>query len=61
MPTPQLAQPPARVDAVTPPANDDVEQVKRLAAMGFNRDQAVAALEANDYDFQKALDGLLGA
>jgi hypothetical protein len=29
--------------------------------MGFSRTQAVAALEASSYDFQKALNSLLNA
>lgn len=40
---------------------DDVEPVKQLSAMGFSRNQAVAALEAHDYDVQRALNSLLGA
>jgi epidermal growth factor receptor substrate 15 len=40
---------------------DDVKPVKQLSAMGFSRDQAVAALEAHDYDVQRALNSLLGA
>lgn len=44
-----------------PGAEDDVEPVKQLSAMGFSRDQAVAALEAHDYDVQRALNSLLGA
>lgn len=39
---------------------DDVEPVKQLSAMGFSRNQAVAALEAHDYDVQRALNSLLG-
>ncbi|EIW85357.1 hypothetical protein CONPUDRAFT_135123 [Coniophora puteana RWD-64-598 SS2] len=46
---------------VTPAVEDDVEPVKQLAAMGFSRNQAVAALEAHDYDVQRALNTLLGA
>ncbi|KAH7927735.1 hypothetical protein BV22DRAFT_1110947 [Leucogyrophana mollusca] len=45
----------------TPAVEDDVEPVKQLAAMGFSRNQAVAALEAHDYDVQRALNSLLGA
>lgn len=55
---------PARVEgqgAATPAVDDDVEPVKQLAAMGFSRTQAVAALEAHDYDVQRALNSLLGA
>lgn len=40
---------------------DDVEPVKQLSAMGFSRNQAVAALEAHDYDVSRALNSLLGA
>ncbi|KAG1749118.1 uncharacterized protein EDB91DRAFT_1112566 [Suillus paluster] len=46
---------------VTPGVEDDVEPVKQLSAMGFSRTQAVAALEAHDYDVQRALNSLLGA
>jgi epidermal growth factor receptor substrate 15 len=40
---------------------NDVETVKQLCSMGFSRTQAVAALEASSYNFQKALDNLLNA
>ncbi|KAG2158062.1 uncharacterized protein EDB93DRAFT_1199797 [Suillus bovinus] len=46
---------------VTPGVEDDVEPVKQLSAMGFSRTQAVAALEAFDYDVPRALNSLLGA
>ncbi|KAG1774243.1 hypothetical protein EV702DRAFT_1125856 [Suillus placidus] len=46
---------------VTPGVEDDVEPVKQLSAMGFTRAQAVAALEAHDYDVPRALNSLLGA
>ncbi|KAG2115224.1 uncharacterized protein F5147DRAFT_676647 [Suillus discolor] len=46
---------------VTPGVEDDVEPVKQLSAMGFSRTQAVEALEAYDYDVQRALNKLLGA
>lgn len=41
-------------------SGDDVESVRRLSEMGFKRAEAVAALEKHGYDFQKALDSLLG-
>jgi epidermal growth factor receptor substrate 15 len=41
------------------PADDDVDSVKQLCSMGFSRTQAVAALEASSYDFQRALNSLL--
>jgi epidermal growth factor receptor substrate 15 len=47
------------VGRVSPAVEDDVESVKQLCGMGFSRTQAVAALEANSYDFQRALNGLL--
>ncbi|KIJ17083.1 hypothetical protein PAXINDRAFT_73420 [Paxillus involutus ATCC 200175] len=47
-------------DAVTPGVADDVQPVKQLSAMGFSRDQAIAALEAHGYDVQRALNSLLG-
>ncbi|EGN96146.1 hypothetical protein SERLA73DRAFT_76138 [Serpula lacrymans var. lacrymans S7.3] len=46
---------------VTPAVEDDVEPVKQLSAMGFSRNQTVAALEAHGYDVQRALNSLLGA
>lgn len=46
---------------MTPGVEDDVEPVKQLSAMGFSRTQAVEALEAYDYDVQRALNKLLGA
>ncbi|KAF8126520.1 hypothetical protein EV363DRAFT_1174019 [Boletus edulis] len=64
LPTPLSGQHLARVDepgAVTPAVEDDVVPVKQLTAMGFSRNQAVAALEAHDYDVQRALNSLLGA
>jgi len=39
--------------------SDDVEGVKQICAMGFTRDQAVAALEKYDYNVTRALNGLL--
>ncbi|KAL1413265.1 hypothetical protein Q8F55_001020 [Vanrija albida] len=41
------------------PQSDDLEDVKRLCAMGFPRSLVVEALDANGYDFQKALNVLL--
>ncbi|KAK8845561.1 hypothetical protein IAR55_006276 [Kwoniella newhampshirensis] len=38
---------------------DDLEDVKKLCAMGFSRGLVVEALAANGYDFQKALNVLL--
>jgi len=49
------------VRRASPAVDDDVEPVKQLCGMGFSRTQAVAALEANSYDFRKALDSLLKA
>jgi len=46
---------------VTPAVDDDVEPVKQLCGMGFSRTQAVTALENNAYDFQRALNSLLGS
>lgn len=43
----------------SPAVDDDVEPVKQLCGMGFSRTQAVAALEASSYDFQKALNSLV--
>ncbi|KAG9318144.1 hypothetical protein JVU11DRAFT_217 [Chiua virens] len=64
VPAPHSGQHHARVEEPgknTPGVDDDVEPVRHLASMGFSRTQAVAALEAHDYDFQKALNNLLGA
>jgi len=63
----QEAQPPQHfaptidenVRRAPPAGDDDVEPVKQLCSMGFSRTQAVTALEANSYDFQKALNSLL--
>jgi len=44
----------------TPAADDDVEAVKQITAMGFSRGQAVEALEKYAYDVQRALNSLLG-
>ncbi|WRT63837.1 uncharacterized protein IL334_000762 [Kwoniella shivajii] len=40
---------------------DDIEDVKKLCAMGFSRTLVVEALAANGYDFQKSLNVLLSA
>ncbi len=45
----------------SPAVDDDVEAVKQLCSMGFSRTQAVAALEANSYDFQRSLNSLLSS
>ena len=63
LPTPQSGTHLPRVEepsVVTPAVEDDVEPVKQLAAMGFSRHQAIAALEAYDYDVPRALNNLLG-
>lgn len=39
--------------------DDDVKQVKQLVNMGFDREQAVKALEKSGYNFEKALNKLL--
>ncbi|KAH9001436.1 hypothetical protein EDB92DRAFT_1826676 [Lactarius akahatsu] len=49
------------VRRTSPAVDDDVEPVKQLCSMGFSRTQAVAALEANSYDFQRALNSLLSS
>jgi len=38
-----------------------VDAVKQLTGMGFGRDEAVAALERTSYDFQRALNSLVGS
>ncbi|KAI0320509.1 hypothetical protein OF83DRAFT_577050 [Amylostereum chailletii] len=57
-PVPDL---PLSEGATTPAVDDDIEVVKQLCGMGFSRTQAVNALETNGYDFQRALNSLLGA
>ena len=49
------------VGSASPAVGDDVQPVKQLCGMGFSRTQAVAALEANSYDVQRALNSLLNA
>lgn len=64
VPASQSGRHPARAEelgAATPVVDDDVEPVKQLAAMGFSRNQAIAALEAYDYDVPRALNNLLGS
>ena len=38
-----------------------MDMVKQLMAMGFNREDAVVALERSSYDFQRALNSLVGS
>ncbi|KZV94049.1 hypothetical protein EXIGLDRAFT_835255 [Exidia glandulosa HHB12029] len=45
--------------ARTPAAEDDIDGVKQLCAMGFSRTQAIIALEKHGYDVQLALNSLL--
>ncbi|KAI6110079.1 hypothetical protein F5141DRAFT_1215529 [Pisolithus sp. B1] len=52
---------PIREQTGPPGSEDDDESVKQLAAMGFSRDATIAALEANDYDVQRALNRLVGS
>ncbi|KAI6164280.1 hypothetical protein EDD17DRAFT_1885190 [Pisolithus thermaeus] len=52
---------PIREQTGPPGTEDDDESVKQLSAMGFSRDATIAALEANDYDVQRALNRLVGA
>lgn len=58
---------PSRSSHLTPPQeygfveSDDADMVKQLMTMGFSRDQAVAALERSSYDFQRALNSLVGS
>ncbi|KAI9509957.1 hypothetical protein F5148DRAFT_1183471 [Russula earlei] len=49
------------VGRASPAVDDDVDLVKQLRSMGFSRQQAVAALEANSYDFSRALNSLLNS
>ena len=59
--TPVLDEGAVPIIPPTEAVEDDVEGVKQLCGMGFSRTQAVNALESNGYDFQKALNSLLGA
>jgi len=58
---------PARSSHLAPPQehtsgeSEDVDAVKQLTAMGFGRNEAVAALERSSYDFQRALNSLVGS
>ncbi|KAI6036889.1 hypothetical protein BKA83DRAFT_684365 [Pisolithus microcarpus] len=52
---------PIREQTGPPGTEDDDDSVKQLSAMGFSRDAAIAALEANDYDMSRTLNSLLGA
>ena len=58
---------PARGSHLTPPQEnafaegEDADVVKQLTAIGFSRDEAVAALERTSYDFQRALNSLTGS
>ncbi|KZV61887.1 hypothetical protein PENSPDRAFT_693017 [Peniophora sp. CONT] len=58
--TPVLDEGAVPIVPPTEAVEDDVEGVKQLCGMGFSRTQAVTALESNAYDFQKALNSLLG-
>ncbi|KAF8626191.1 hypothetical protein AX15_005071 [Amanita polypyramis BW_CC] len=49
------------IRSISPTDDDDIRSVKQLVSMGFNRVQAVDALERSGYDFQKALNTLLGS
>jgi len=57
---------PSRTSHLSPPQesfteSEDVDAVKQLMAMGFTREEAVAALERSSYDFQRALNSLVGS
>ena len=57
---------PSRTAYLSPPQenpteDEDVEVVKQLTAMGFTREEAVAALERSSYDFQRALYSLVSS
>ncbi|WWC85800.1 uncharacterized protein L201_000667 [Kwoniella dendrophila CBS 6074] len=55
----QLQPPPMPQRRPSGAQPDDIEDVKKLCAMGFSRGLVVEALAANGYDFQKALNVLL--
>jgi epidermal growth factor receptor substrate 15 len=62
-PMPSVLTPPTEEtepNNATPAADDDLDVVKQLCGMGFSRQQAVTALEANGYDMQRALNSLIG-
>jgi len=57
---------PSRTPHLSPPLenateSEDVDAVKQLTAMGFTREEAVTALERSSYDFQRALNSLVGS
>ncbi|WWC66844.1 uncharacterized protein I206_100751 [Kwoniella pini CBS 10737] len=60
-PEDQLQPPPMPQRRPSGAQPDDIEDVKKLCAMGFTRGLVVEALAANGYDFQKALNVLLSA
>ncbi|WWC58122.1 uncharacterized protein I303_100657 [Kwoniella dejecticola CBS 10117] len=60
-PESQLQPPPMPQRRPSGAQPDDIEDVKKLCAMGFSRGLVVEALAANGYDFQKALNVLLSA
>lgn len=41
------------------PEDDDIKQVKQLVNMGFDRPQAIEALEQTGFNVEKALNKLL--
>nr|XP_019048721.1 hypothetical protein I302_02495 [Kwoniella bestiolae CBS 10118]OCF27651.1 hypothetical protein I302_02495 [Kwoniella bestiolae CBS 10118] len=58
---PKLQPPPMPERRPSTAQPDDIEDVKKLCAMGFSRGLVVEALAANGYDFQRALNVLLSA
>jgi len=60
-PASPLPEVPLRESPRSRTGDHDVEPVKQLTAMGFDREQAVEALEKYDYNVQRALNDLLGA
>lgn len=45
----------------TPTEDGDIPVLKQLMSLGFDRDRSVAALEASNYNFQRALNKLLAS
>ena len=46
-------------DTGSPDQDGDIPPLKQLIELGFPREQALAALEGANYNFQKALNKLL--
>ncbi|KAJ3035991.1 hypothetical protein HK097_003962, partial [Rhizophlyctis rosea] len=43
------------------PTKDDAEEVKTIVGMGYSREQALNALQLNDFNLEKAVNYLMDA